>query len=151
MPLRVGVAGHVEPVPAPPLAVVRRRQQPVHDLGERVRASRREERSTSSGVGGRPVRSKVTRRSSVRLSAGGEGWSPSASSRASTNRSMSEIGQCLSFTDGVGGLPTGRNAQCSGSAELPADGRTITHRSARPAMSEQVLTRSLMGQSVGGG
>ena len=32
--------------------------------------------STSSGVGGKPVRSNVTRRNSVRLSAGGESEIP---------------------------------------------------------------------------
>ena len=34
---RVGVAGEVEPVAAPALAVSRRRQQAIHDLGEGVR------------------------------------------------------------------------------------------------------------------
>ena len=40
---RVGVADHVEPVPAPLLAVGRRRQQPVHELVESVRRAVGEE------------------------------------------------------------------------------------------------------------
>ena len=89
-PVGVGVAGHVEPVPAPPLAVVRRRQQPVDHLREGVRAtSSARNASTSSGVGGRPVRSNVTRRISVARSAvGAPAAGPSASSRARMNRSM---------------------------------------------------------------
>ena len=43
----VGVAGHVEPVPAPALAVARRGEQPVDDPGEGVRASRRRGRRRS--------------------------------------------------------------------------------------------------------
>ena len=63
----VGVAGHVEPVPAPALAVVRRGEQPVDDPREGVGDESVRNASTSSGVGGRPVRSKVARRMSVRL------------------------------------------------------------------------------------
>ena len=34
--LGIGVAGHIQPMPAPALAVLWRSQQPVHDLGEGV-------------------------------------------------------------------------------------------------------------------
>ena len=64
----VGVAGQVEPRPRPALAVVRRREQPIDDLARRRRATvSARNASTSSGVGGRPIRSSVTRRSSVGL------------------------------------------------------------------------------------
>ena len=35
-PVRVGIAGHVEPVPAPTLAKLRPREQPIHDFGKSV-------------------------------------------------------------------------------------------------------------------
>ncbi len=77
----VGVAGHVEPVPAPALAVVRARPAAGRRRGRRRRGdSSARNASTSSGVGGRPVRSNVARRISVRLSAAGAGRSPCASS-----------------------------------------------------------------------
>ncbi len=63
VPVRLGVADQVEPVPGPALAVVGRSEQPVDDPLERLRASRRPGTpSISSGVGGRPIRSNVTRR-----------------------------------------------------------------------------------------
>ena len=59
-PGRFAVAGHVEPVAAPALAEARRRQQPIDDLLKRPVGTRRlRKASISSGVGGRPVRSKV--------------------------------------------------------------------------------------------
>ena len=60
----VGVAGRVEPVARHALAVARRRQQPVDHLLVGVRDSSSRKASTSAGVGGRPVRSKDTRRTS---------------------------------------------------------------------------------------
>src|SRR2546426_80825 len=39
---RVGVTGHIEPVPAPTLAVARRTEQSVHDPGKRFRRIVRE-------------------------------------------------------------------------------------------------------------
>ena len=65
----LAVARDVEPQPAPRLAVVRRRQQPIDDLCERVRRVVLLEGVDLLGVGGRPIRSSVARRSSVRLSA----------------------------------------------------------------------------------
>ena len=74
--------------------------------------------STSAGVGGRPVRSKVTRRMSVARSASGEGESPSASRRARMKASMGLRIQAEFFTAGRGGFFTGTNAQ-SGSYFAP--------------------------------
>ena len=68
--------------------------------------------STSSGVGGRPIRSRVSRRISVVRSAGGDGARPSVSSRASTNRSIGFLTQAASRTGGAAGRRTGSNAQC---------------------------------------
>ena len=75
--VRLGVADQVEPVAAPALAVVRgwrgadRRPSRTH-LGE----SSFRKAAISSGVGGRPIRSNVTRRSRARFSAGGANSSP---------------------------------------------------------------------------
>ena len=61
--VRVGVAGRVEPVLSPPLAVVGRGQVAIdHPLVGVGATGRRESRDIFSGVGGRPVRSKLTRR-----------------------------------------------------------------------------------------
>ena len=83
VPLGVGVAGHVEPVPAPALAVVRARRAGGRPAARRRRARRRPTNaSTSSGVGGRPVRSNVSpadQRPAVRLAATASAPSPPAS------------------------------------------------------------------------
>ena len=50
----VGVAGGVEPDPAPALAVVRRVQQPIDQLSEGVAASNRLEMSSSEKLGRKP-------------------------------------------------------------------------------------------------
>ena len=66
----VAVAGDVEPVAAPALAVGGRGEEAVDDLGSRRRGEESfSKASISSGVGGRPVRSRVARRMRVRLSA----------------------------------------------------------------------------------
>ena len=83
----VGVAGGVEPVPAPALAVVRRGEQPLDQLLVGVRrcrrrGTRRPPRASAAGRSGRGY----SRRSSVTLSASGDGVSPSFSSRARTKR-----------------------------------------------------------------
>src|SRR5262245_47946273 len=67
----------------------------------------------SSGVGGNPVRSKVTRRRSAQRSAGNAGSSAVVSRRARMNRSTGVIDQPLSFTGGIGGSLSGRNDQNS--------------------------------------
>ena len=101
--VRVGVAGHVEPVPRPALAVVRRRQQPIHQplvsVGPRVV----QEGVHFRGVGGRPVRSRLTRRISVPRSASGEGLIPSCSRRARMKWSIALRGQTVRVTTGKGG------------------------------------------------
>ena len=72
--VRLAVVHDVEPVPAPAFAVARRGQQPVDQLLVGVRGDASPAKaSTSSGVGGRPCRSNVSRRISVRRSASAEG------------------------------------------------------------------------------
>ena len=83
--VRVGVAGRVEPGHGHPLAVARRLQQRVDALlvgvGRRVG-----EEGVDLGRRRRQAgQVEVTRRSSVALSASGDGFSPSRSSRARTN------------------------------------------------------------------
>src|SRR3954471_23840955 len=81
--------------------------------------------STSSGVGGRPIRSSVARRISVRRSAGFTGSRPSRSRRARMKRSTSVFGHSAFFTDGAAGCASGWNdhhARCSGVIVLPAAG-----------------------------
>ena len=108
----LGVAGHVEPEPAPPLAVAGRGEQPVDQPLVGVRgAGRRANASTSSGVGGRPVRSKVTRRIRVRRSASGEGRIPCSSSPRRTNGSIRFRDHAGSETAGRGRSAAGRNDQ----------------------------------------
>jgi len=67
--------------------------------------------SVSAGVGGRPVRSKVTRRRSVRRSAGGAGSIPAFSSAASTNASIGVRTQSPRETAGGSGRAIGRSDQ----------------------------------------
>src|ERR1700733_15447765 len=67
---------------------------------------------TSSGVGGSPIRSKVTRRSQVRFAAGGEGVRPAASSRARMKASMGEEHQESRLTGGGLTDRTGWYDQC---------------------------------------
>ena len=58
------------------------------------------------------------------------------------------------FSASSGRMRVSKNRPSSGvdgSAAGAGKGRTVTHRRARPAMSGRVLTRSLMGRSVGGG
>ena len=70
----IGEAGDVKPVTAPPLAVLRRGEQTVHHLGEGIGCVVDSEiAAISSVVGGRPVRSYVTRRSNVSFEAGWAG------------------------------------------------------------------------------
>ena len=95
----VGVAGQVEPGPGLVFAVVRRGQQPVDRLlvgvGRPVVARKA---STSAGVGGRPVRSRLTRAQQRRLVRLRRRRQPSCSSRASTKASMPLRGQAVFLT-----------------------------------------------------
>jgi hypothetical protein len=62
---------------------------------------------TSSGVGGRPIRSNVARRMSASRAAGGDGCILLASSFARTNASTGVFTQLASWTVGTGGSFTG--------------------------------------------
>ena len=78
-----GVTDQVEPVPGPPLAVA----AGWPGAGRQVVHKRRPRRSarnaaTTSGAGGKPVRSKLRRRIKVRRSASGAGVSPCSASAA---------------------------------------------------------------------
>ena len=94
---RLGIAGHVEPVPAPALAELRRGEQAIDDAREGVRRGVLEECVDLAGVGGRPVRSNVTRRSRVTLSASSTGSSPASSSLARMKRSSGSRGHEVSL------------------------------------------------------
>ena len=63
--------------------------------------------STSSGVGGKPVRSNVARRISTRFSAGGAGCKPFCSNAARMNSSIGDLIQATCFTVGSGGFAGG--------------------------------------------
>ena len=67
----VGVAGQVEPVPAPALAVMGRGEQLVDEALVGIGPLSATNASTRSGVGGSPIRSNVARRIKVILSPAG--------------------------------------------------------------------------------
>jgi hypothetical protein len=75
-------------------------------------------------VGGSPVRSNVTRRSSVSLSASPTGFRPFASSAARRKRSISPFGQRSSFTAGTvdlrGGCQAHQSFAAAHASSLPA-------------------------------
>ena len=66
----------------------------------------------SSRLGGKPVKSSAILRSQVAGAARGEGFRPSASSRASTNESKGWRSHSGSETSGSAGRAGGSNAQC---------------------------------------
>ena len=111
----VGVAGRVEPRAGHPLAVARRREQPVDDLLVGVRRlCRRGTASTSAGRRRQAGQVERHRRMSVARSASGEGSKALCvrAARARSDRSaffgpgrVVDGGQCA---DGLGGM----NAQC---------------------------------------
>ena len=79
--VRIGIAGRVEPVAAAMLAPLRHG----HEAGRRISRTRRaicrsRTLPRSAGSGGRPVRSRLKRRASVRRSASGAGCKPCSSS-----------------------------------------------------------------------
>ena len=86
--VRVGVAGGVEPGHRHPLAVVRRVQQAIDALLVGVGRLVGEERVDLGRRRRQAGQVEVTRRSSVALSASGDGFRPFASSRARMNRSI---------------------------------------------------------------
>src|SRR5215471_1018223 len=63
-------------------------------------------------VGGRPIRSRLKRRSSVTRSASGEGVKPSSSKRERMNRSIGVLTQAVFLTSGGAGRSGFTNAQC---------------------------------------
>src|SRR5260370_33477959 len=69
-------------------------------------------------VGGRPIRSSVTRRMSVSLEAGGEGFSPSLSKRARTKASIGLSAQPFNLVTGSFGATGFTYAQCFGGEAL---------------------------------
>ena len=101
----IGVARQVEPVPAPALAVVRRGEQPIdHFLVGVRRVVRDGNAAISRGEGGKPVRSRLTRRSSVSPVGLGRGRMPSFSSFARMKRSIGLRVHAAAFTSGGGTL-----------------------------------------------
>ena len=74
--VRVGVTSGVEPDPAPALAIVRRIEQPLDLLLHGVTARSARNASSSSIAGGRPIRSRQSRLSSVALLSLGRGLEP---------------------------------------------------------------------------
>ena len=72
----VGIAGRVEPVASAMLAPPGRVEQPGHQRFVSVGRGSFTNASTTAGSGGRPVRSRASRRASVRRSASGAGRRP---------------------------------------------------------------------------
>ena len=91
---RVGVAGQVEPHPAPVLAVGGLGEQAIDEpfVGVGARVVGRTRRLPPGSAAGRSGRGRARRTSAYR-SASGEGVSPSRSSRARTKRSIAFLGQ----------------------------------------------------------
>ena len=125
--LVLAVAGDVEPVPAPALAVMGVGEQAVDDLRERVgrlvdRRTPRPPRASAAGRSGRtwPGGSRIACRPGRRAGAP----SPRAGSR--TKRSIAPFGHEASLTAGIGGFSTGRNAQnARSSGEIFPDATTL--------------------------
>src|SRR5262249_44687376 len=74
---------------------------------------------TSSGVGGRPVKSRYKRRISVRRSAGVTGLRWFISSVATMKASIGLRTQRVALTDGTAGRLTDKKAQCFSSLPFP--------------------------------
>ena len=84
--------------------------------------------ATSSGDGGSPVKSSVTRRSNAPRSASRDGWRFSRSNRASTNASIPLRAQPVVAVRGNSPRTGGTNAQC-GCRAVPAPSATPLHQS----------------------
>ena len=105
---RIGIASDIEPMSAPPSAVLWRREQPI-DLAI-VRIRRRASCSKSSLlpiVGGRPSKSNDSRRSNVRRSACWRSMSPAACNFAATNASSGLCVVKLLRSTGIAGAEIG--------------------------------------------
>jgi len=84
----VGVASDVQPVPSPAFAIARRGEEAVDDFGVGVGRTVGDEGGGLGEGGGRPVRSRETRRMSSSRVAAGAGESSSRTRRAWTKASM---------------------------------------------------------------
>ena len=127
----VGITRQVEPVLRPALAVLRAGQQAVDDLLISIRRAIVLEASISSGVGGRPVRSKLRRRSSVGAIGFGRSARPLDSRTDRMNASMGLRTHRLSSTTGGSVRRGDRNAQWSCSSAvigLSGSRRVVGHR-----------------------
>ena len=128
--VRVGVAGRVEPVPAAMLAPLAATPAACRPAARRRPATASlTNSSTSSGVGGRPVRSRLNRRASVRRSASGAGVKPGGFQprRDETVDRIADPPRILQ--------PSGRPAAPAESATNAADTRPLRESSGRAAAS----------------
>ena len=99
---RVGIPGQVEPHPRPPLAEGRVGEKAVNHSLVRIPEESATNRLISSGVGGRPRRSRLKRRKSTGRSASGDGFSPSFRRRSRIHASMPFRGHAPDATRGIG-------------------------------------------------
>ena len=96
--------------------------------------------STSSGVGGKPVKSSVTRRINAALVASRAGKIPSLSILASTNASIALRTRAASRTRGTAGRTGATNAQCCCHDAPPAIHARIVATSAALVEAEATVT-----------
>ena len=96
----IGVVSQVEPVLAPALSILRAGEQAIDQALVGVGRVSPTKAATSSGEGGRPVRSNVTRRIKATRSASGACTIPSFSSSARMKRSIGFLTQPDSLTAG---------------------------------------------------
>ena len=105
-----GVADQIEPVTCPSLTDTGRGEQAVDQSLVGIRPVVGQERIDLIGAGGRPVRSKATRRIRVALSASGAGVRPWSSRPSRMNRSMGlrdQLDHAMNWLDDGSGT-TGR-------------------------------------------
>jgi len=107
----VGIAGEIEPMPPPTLAIVRRGQQPVDHFLPGIRRGIVDEIVDFFWSRGRPMRSNVTRRISCSREADEAGLSPLDSNLARMKASMGFRTHFPSFTAGTSGHTGGFQAQ----------------------------------------
>ena len=152
----LAVARHIQPHSSPALAIVRRREQPVDHLRERVRElcpfqRPRFLRASAADRSDRAWRGE----SDPALAAGPTGFSPSFSKRASTKRSMSFFAHFASLTAGTGvvlkrlegpkGAALGRDGVLSGTT---GDGLCRTLRPYRARLAPRLRAPRFPGRSA---
>ena len=109
----IGITRGIEPEPSPALAVMRRVEQPVDELGVGVGAAcRPRRRRPRRCVGGRPIRSRLSRRIRVTRSASGDGRQPLLLEPGQDERIDRVAHQAGFLTAGIAGRTGGTNAQC---------------------------------------